>query len=285
MVRTISLALAMMVCCLPSIAANAATVQFFNNGQAATLLEEGVTWDVIACSGYQFRYTRDKLFTGGIGSEPIGRSVRVPWPQGVEAQAVTVPPIAKPEIILARVDGALFDLTAFSAKLLGNTGGAGAKFEVMPTLGGEDAWNDPVEFQATGYYGQVFSYDESSPSYIGNTSLLKDFDSYKISIYVDFAWTALTLVDDSVGTPGDFDYDADVDGADFLVWQRGESPSPLSIVDLANWQDNFGTILPTGASLAVPEPSTVVLLLLGLLSGGVVGTRKFATPISELTKV
>jgi hypothetical protein len=189
--------------------------------------------------------------------------VRVPWPEGVEAQAVTVPPIAKPEIIVVREDGALFDLTAFSAKLLGNTGGAGAKFEVMPTLDGEDAWNDPVEFQATGYYGQVFSHDETSPSYIGNTSLLKDFDSYKISIYVDFAWTALTMVDDSAGTPGDFDYDGDVDGADFLIWQRGGSPNPMSAAELADWLANFGT----GHASTVPEPATYAssLILLVLI--------------------
>jgi hypothetical protein len=131
----------------------------------------------------------------------------------------------------------------------------------MPTLDGEDAWSDPAEFQATGYYGQTFSYDESSPSYIGNTSLLKDFDSYKISIYVDFAWTALTLVDDSIGIPGDFDYDGDVDGADFLSWQRGESPSSLSGEDLSNWQMYFGTIPSVSASQVVPEPSSVVLAL------------------------
>jgi hypothetical protein len=260
------------MCCLYGLAAQAATVQFFNSGQTATLLEEGATWDVSASSGYRFRYTRDKLFTGG-GSVPVGRAVRVPWPQGVEAQAVTVPPTAKPEIILSRLDGAPFDLTAFRAKLLGNTGGAGAKFEVMPALGGEDAWNDPAEFQATGYYGQVFSYDETTPGYLGNTVLLKDFDSYKISIYVDFAWTALTLVDDGPGTPGDFDYDGDADGTDFLVWQRGQSPNPMSAAELADWQAHFGEPLPAASA---PEPSTygcavLLLMLLALRRRGSFG--------------
>ena len=62
----------------------------------------------------------------------------VPWPQGVEAQAVTVPPPGvtdyKARITLQRVDGAVFDLTAFTAKLLANTAGAGADFEIMPLL-------------------------------------------------------------------------------------------------------------------------------------------------------
>lgn len=70
--------------------------------------------------------------------------MRVHRPQGVGAHAVTVPPIAKPEISFARAEGALLALTAFSAKLLGHTGGAGAKCEFTPTLRGEEAWEDPA---------------------------------------------------------------------------------------------------------------------------------------------
>jgi hypothetical protein len=39
---------------------------------------------------------------------------------------------------------------------------------------------------------------------------------------------------------GDFDFDRDGDGEDFLIWQRGESPSPLSQSDLADWEANYG---------------------------------------------
>jgi len=57
---------------------------------------------------------------------------------------------------------------------------------------------------------------------------------------------------------GDFDSDGDVDGSDFLKWQRGESSSsPLSSTDLAAWEANFGTV---ANSLTVPEPSTLFLL-------------------------
>ncbi len=55
--------------------------------------------------------------------------------------------------------------------------------------------------------------------------------------------------------PGDFDID--VDGFDFLKWQRGESPNPLSASDLADWEANYGTVAPLSAtSTTVPEPST-----------------------------
>ncbi len=39
---------------------------------------------------------------------------------------------------------------------------------------------------------------------------------------------------------GDFDFDRDGDGFDFLKWQLGESPSPLSQSDLADWEANYG---------------------------------------------
>jgi hypothetical protein len=60
-----------------------------------------------------------------------------------------------------------------------------------------------------------------------------------------------------VSTPGDFDGDGDIDGRDFLAWQRN-----TSVGDLADWQNNYGRGIPlTAASTAVPEPCTVVILL------------------------
>jgi hypothetical protein len=53
---------------------------------------------------------------------------------------------------------------------------------------------------------------------------------------------------------GDFDNDGDVDGRDFLVWQRNPSVGSLS-----DWQTNFGTGALSAAT-AVPEPSCLSLL-------------------------
>jgi hypothetical protein len=107
-----------------------------------------------------------------------------------------------------------------------------------------------------------------------------------------------------VPDPGDFDFDGTCDGADFLAWQRGELPIPLSQSDLDEWQANFG-VAPSGdfdedgdvdggdflywqindgspaglqlwqdqfgavassaaASTAVPEPASGLMLLLGM---------------------
>jgi len=66
--------------------------------------------------------------------------------------------------------------------------------------------------------------------------------------------------------PGDFNGDGDVDGADFLVWQPGESPDPLSAADLALWKANYGTVAPlAAASTAVPEPTSLLLSMVASL--------------------
>jgi hypothetical protein len=51
----------------------------------------------------------------------------------------------------------------------------------------------------------------------------------------------------------DFDLDGDVDGGDFLAWQRGLSPQPLSTADLALWQAGYGQ-----TTAAVPPLAAVV---------------------------
>ncbi len=68
--------------------------------------------------------------------------------------------------------------------------------------------------------------------------------------------------------PGDFDYDNDVDGLDFLKWQRGETTIPLSASDLADWEANFGSVVPAvAAATTVPEPTSLLLVTIACLVG------------------
>jgi hypothetical protein len=63
---------------------------------------------------------------------------------------------------------------------------------------------------------------------------------------------------------GDFDVDGDVDGRDFLVWQRGGSPTPLSLADRATWQSNYGAVAALAPTLtSIPEPSALLLMMFG----------------------
>jgi hypothetical protein len=89
---------------------------------------------------------------------------------------------------------------------------------------------------------------------------------------IEYLSDAVTLQFVDPSLPGDFDNDGDVDGRDFLMWQRNPA-----VGNLADWQANYGAgglgifstspaaadSLDTGAS-PVPEPSTFVLALLGV---------------------
>jgi len=70
---------------------------------------------------------------------------------------------------------------------------------------------------------------------------------------------------------GDFDVDGDVDGFDFLKWQRDPSVGPL-----ADWEANYGMVAALSAtSAAVPEPTSFLLAtLVGLYGLGATHRRK-----------
>ena len=55
----------------------------------------------------------------------------------------------------------------------------------------------------------------------------------------------------------------ELDGDDFLAWQRAALANPLSPADLASWKANFGRAGSEAAqaSIAVPEPSTYALAI------------------------
>jgi hypothetical protein len=179
------------------------TTLFFDSSQGTTLVNAGVTSDTIESAGYRFTYTRDKLFTGGVGlPDPIGRAERVSWPDGLEAQAVTAgPTLSAAKLTISRADGDLFDLVQFTTKLLANTAGAGGNFEVMPTLNGEDGFKNPLMFFGTGIAGNTWTYNETTPAYLGNTTPLKGFETYTITLYVDYAVMGLTLEGPPVAVP------------------------------------------------------------------------------------
>ena len=80
----------------------------------------------------------------------------------------------------------------------------------------------------------------------------------------------------------DFDVDNDKDGQDFLTWQRGHGitsgaaladgdangDEAVNGLDLTIWQTQFGTTA-TSMSTSIPEPSTLLLSLLGLTAVGI----------------
>jgi hypothetical protein len=59
-------------------------------------------------------------------------------------------------------------------------------------------------------------------------------------------------------TSADFDNDGDVDGRDFLVWQQGGSPNPLSGDDLSLWNKKYGS--GEFSAVVVPEPNSFMAI-------------------------
>jgi len=76
----------------------------------------------------------------------------------------------------------------------------------------------------------------------------------------------------------DFDGDDDVDGNDFLIWQRGlgvgttqpagdaDDNGSVNALDLAVWKAQFG-VPATPVAAAIPEPASVGLAVLAVLAG------------------
>lgn len=62
----------------------------------------------------------------------------------------------------------------------------------------------------------------------------------------------------------DFNGDGTVSGLDFLAWQRGESPTPLSQGDIQLWQSEYALSTVVVGSNSVPEPTSLAALLIGL---------------------
>ncbi len=88
--------------------------------------------------------------------------------------------------------------------------------------------------------------------------------------YLDEVRIGLTYGDVApiaVGQDGDFDGDLDVDGADFLEWQRTLGDA----TNLGLWEANFGTVPAVSAVVGVPEPTSIALFGLALLVGSSLG--------------
>lgn len=123
--------------------------------------------------------------------------------------------------------------------------------------------NSIVSYEKTdGGYSDNYITLWGDRNFAGNTLATHTYDNFTI-----FAAPAVIPMDDA-----DFDDDGDVDGADFLVWQRGfgltgqpdkstgdsNGDGNVDGTDLANWQSQYSPS-PLAAVFAVPEPSSLAL--------------------------
>jgi hypothetical protein len=131
-----------------------------------------------------------------------------------------------------------------------------------PPFGMEMEWAVPLDIEI------------QYPPFLGGPAPAFPNSSFDFVVYTDQGLADITqvisytLATPPAGQPGDFDGDLDVDGHDFLSWQRGNSPNgtpggPVSAADLLDWQSNYG-VPPLVALAAVPEVSSLLLATMGL---------------------
>ena len=112
----------------------------------------------------------------------------------------------------------------------------------------------------------LFSYDAGTDSGPNFNSRNNDTIPQEPIALLDAPFTGANT--SSLGTftftlLGDFDLDGDVDGIDFLYWQRDPS-----VGSLPAWEANYGMVFPLSASsTVVPEPSALLLGVMASLVG------------------
>jgi hypothetical protein len=110
-------------------------------------------------------------------------------------------------------------------------------FENLSLINGVVPANGQLTFAVTGFNDVGFVGDHSEDA------------SYSLEVNLF-----------SVSHPGDFDNDDDVDGRDFLRWQRKQSPNNGSLADRQAWQANYGYNGSLVAAQVVPEPTSLAIL-------------------------
>ncbi|MBA3482437.1 MAG: hypothetical protein H0T51_11535 [Pirellulales bacterium] len=177
---------------------------------------------------------------------------------------------AFPSVAVPAAQTALFPETQHGSTVAGSSGFAWHEVEIA-RVGESVTWTVDgtllITLDTTNYVGTT-----------GGTNILFGHSDINASVSLDpyYQQVAFTLIDnivvEEVGVApddADFDGDGDVDGQDFLTWQRGlgtmgdkpdgnaNGDNTIDAADLAIWKAQFGPGTPAAlAAAAVPEPST-----------------------------
>ncbi len=164
----------------------------------------------------------------------------------------------------------LFDV-AYSDNTGTSTTGAGTLGDFFSSADGSTLYTQGATVSAT-YLGSTYNW---TISYTGNI-VWDDKDLGTLTSIsdmggVDVVLKGLSSVIVPAGVTGDYNNNGVVDAADYVLWRNGgplqNDPTPgVQPADYDAWKANFGKIPGSGSSLtAVPEPTTIVFALIGVL--------------------
>ena len=177
-------------------------------------------------------------------------------------------------------------------------GGTGAgQFDVLNVIGGNASLRGKVDVSlADGYVPQIndtWEIIKVSGGILSTGFALDASDSPYYSLTVSSANHNVILkliANPMTGVIGDYNGDNKVDAADYTVWRdhlgtsfvlTNRDPANsgnVSAADYTAWKSHFGQTSPGsgagGVSLAVPEPATVLLLVLGTVMAGISSRRR-----------
>jgi hypothetical protein len=152
---------------------------------------------------------------------------------------------------------------------MANNGPAAGNIEVKVYRNGSTT---PSTFQVTLAAPNNAVYAAEDAPYlefgISDNALFGSFDMDFLSYHFGVIAPVAAPVEDA-----DFDADGDVDGSDFLAWQRGlgltsgatlaqgdaNANSAVNAADLAIWRTQFGSTPAVAATATTPEPATLGL--------------------------
>jgi hypothetical protein len=177
-------------------------------------------------------------------------------------------------------------LSNFSTAIFA-TDGAGDVYKVIAEGDLAPVDGDTMQLNQVAFLGMNGS--------IGGGGLSSGFnDERQVALFAAFNPTELHpdglsgifVVDPPAADSADFDGDNDVDGVDFLTWQRGfggttadggdaNGDNMVDAADFQIWQDQFGTTGLPGTS--IPEPAIATMLAAVLLAVGAATRRALPT--------
>jgi len=169
------------------------------------------------------------------------------------------------------------------------------------TLSDGETSTDPADFYAEGWFLGFWHMGLAIDNPFDGGTWLSATTGLDGLVLADNLWISLAFTTDTMSTNAfaenlvaastplfaDFDTDDDVDGADFLAWQRGfgivsgalleqgdaNGDGAVDQLDLQLWSSAFGEPIAASAARSVPEPSSLILVFSVLFL--FLGTRLF----------